>query len=384
MLAKDQKGIISLVEKNNKITAIGMISGTSLDGIDAALIKSDGSDVERFGEPLHRPYKKDEQNLLKSALSEARAEARPTKHNTLINEAEALVTKLHAGVIEDIIKENGLQKDDVDIIGFHGQTVLHGPDEGWTWQIGDGKLLADMTGISVVNDFRRNDMEHGGEGAPLASIYHYVIASQGDVTYPIAMLNMGGVGNVTWIGGVDPADMLAFDTGPANALLDDLVRKHTDLPFDRGGEISAKGTVDHTLVQKWLKNNYFKMPAPKSLDRDDFSVDEVHSLSFEDGAATLCAFSTECVRIAEELCPAAVKKWYVCGGGIHNPVIMKMLNNKLNGLVEPINVLGFDGDYIEAEAFALMAIRKLYNLPISFPGTTGVSAPCIGGVIHDV
>lgn len=369
-------------EKNKVITAIGMISGTSLDGIDAAIIKSDGEHVERIGTPYHRPYTKDEQSLLKSALAEARAEGRPTRSNILINNAEEMITKLHAEVIKEIIEANDIQADDIDIIGFHGQTVLHGPEEGWTWQIGDGKTLAELTKISVIHDLRRNDMEHGGEGAPLAPIYHHIVARSSDVDYPVAMLNLGGVGNITWIGGPDAANMLAFDTGPANALLDDLVRKNTDLPFDKGGEISAKGTVDQVLVQKWLNNDYFKQTAPKSLDRDDFNVDEVHALSLEDGAATLCAFSVRCVKLAEDLCPAPVKHWYVCGGGAKNPVMMKMLDVELDGSVEPVNALGFDSDYIEAEAFALMAIRKIYDLPISFPGTTGVSKPCTGGVLN--
>ena len=369
-----------MAEKNNPLTAIGLISGTSLDGIDATIIKSDGEHVERIGTACHRPYTKDEQALLKSALSEARKEGRPTKNNTLINEAEKLVTELHAEIVKKIIETN--QMDEIDVIGFHGQTILHGPEEGWTWQIGDGKMLAERTGISVINDLRRNDMENGGEGAPLAPIYHHVIARSSNVNYPVAMLNMGGVGNITWIGGPNADDMLAFDTGPANALLDDLVRKNADLPYDRGGEISAKGTVNQAMVQKWMQNDYFRQPAPKSLDRDEFNVDEVHTLPLEDGAATLCAFSVRCVKIAECLCPVPVKHWYVCGGGAQNPVMMKMLDDLLEGTVDPVNILGFDSDYIEAEAFALMAIRKLYNLPISFPGTTGVSKPCTGGVLN--
>ncbi len=376
------RGILPLAEKNKIITAVGMISGTSLDGIDASIIKSDGETVERTGKVFHRPYKREEQELLKEALAEARKEGRPTTDNRLINKAEALVSKLHSAVVNNLLAESRLAHEDIDIVGFHGQTILHGPDEGWTWQIGDGAKLARSLGIPVVNDLRSNDMAHGGEGAPLACIYHHVVASQNDVDYPIAMLNMGGVGNITWIGGPDPEKMLAFDTGPANALLDDLVRRHTDLPYDRGGEISAKGMVDREMVSRWMQNPYFKQPIPKSLDRDEFNVDAVNALPLEDGAATLCAFSVECVRVAEEMCPAPVKHWYVCGGGAHNPVIMSMLSDALDGSVEPVDVLGFEGDYIEAEAFALMAIRKLYDLPNSFPGTTGVSRPVTGGVLN--
>ncbi len=359
-----------------------MISGTSLDGIDASIIRSDGETVERTGKTYHRPYSREEQDLLREALAEARAEGRPTANNRLINKVEALVTKLHSAVVNNLLAENKLAHEDIDVIGFHGQTVLHGPDDGWTWQIGDGEKLAGALEIPVVHDLRSNDMAYGGEGAPLACIYHHVVASQNDVDYPIAMLNMGGVANITWIGGPEAEKMLALDTGPANALLDDLVRKHTDLPYDQDGKISAKGMVDRDMVQGWMKNPYFNLPIPKSLDRDECNVDEVATLSLEDAAATLCAFSVECVNVAEKLCPAPVKHWYVCGGGAHNPVIMNMLDGALEGSVEPVDVLGFDGDYIEAEAFALMAIRKLYNLPISFPGTTGVSRPVTGGVLN--
>lgn len=362
--------------------AIGLMSGTSLDGIDAALIKSDGETVERFGEAFHMDYSNEMRSRLKTTLSEARAEKKPTDKNTLINETEQILTDLHYVVVSELLELNALKADDIDVIGFHGQTLLHGPDEGWTWQIGLGARLAKRLGITVVNDIRRYDVEHGGQGAPMVPVYHQSILKGRLSDYPAALINIGGVSNITWIGSDETGAMVAFDTGPGNALLDDWVREKTDLPYDIDGMISAKGKVDVGLVRCWMENDYFDVEPPKSLDRDDFDVSEASALSLEDGAASLCAFTVATIKAGAAKCPATVKNWYVCGGGAHNPVIMKMLGDALEGSVETINALGFDGDYIEAEAFAYMAVRKLYDLPITFPGTTGISEPATGGVIN--
>lgn len=369
------------INKKMKL-AIGLMSGTSLDGIDAALIRSDGATVERYGNPAHLVYSKDQRSLLKNALQEARNAGAPTKSNAIINQAEALITNLHSDIVTKVMMENNLEKQDVDVIGFHGQTVLHGPDQGWTWQIGDGAALAEKTGITVINDLRRNDMDNGGQGAPLAPIYHHAIISSQENEFPVALLNIGGVANLTWFGSQMAEDMVAFDTGPGNAFIDDWIRAKTDLSYDQDGKISAKGTVQELLVNDLMKNEYFKQMPPKSLDRDDFDVSNLSGLSLEDGAATLLSFSVEAIKMAEIMCPDYVKKWYVCGGGAHNPTLMQMLKNTLAGEVLTVSDIGFDGDYIEAEAFAFMAVRKIYDLPITFPGTTGVSGPSTGGIIH--
>lgn len=362
--------------------AIGLMSGTSLDGIDAALITSDGDTVQRFGQAFHMDYSTDMRSRLKQALSEARKEKRPTDKNALINETEQIQTDLHYVVVCELLELNGLKTDDIDVIGFHGQTLLHGPDEGWTWQIGLGERLAKRLNITVVNDLRGNDVKNGGQGAPMVPVYHQSILKGQISEYPAALINIGGVANITWVGSEEGGDMVAFDTGPGNALLDDWVREHTDLPYDIDGMISIKGKVNDDMVSGWMENDYFDISPPKSLDRDDFEVSEVSALSLEDGAATLCAFTAATIKAGAAKCPAEVKNWYVCGGGAHNPVIMKMLKDVLDGDVAPINALGFDGDYIEAEAFAYMAVRKLYDLPITFPGTTGISEPSTGGVIN--
>ena len=370
-------------DNNKEKLAIGLMSGTSLDGIDAAIIKSDGTDVRRWGKPYHMTYSNAQRARLKDALRAARDEGKPTTGNELINDTERLLTDLHVDAVLKVLELNDLQSGDVDVIGFHGQTLLHGPDQGWSWQIGNGKRLAEKLKIPVVNDLRRFDVEHGGQGAPMVPIYHQSLVCGVTDQFPVALINFGGVANITWIGGEGSDDLLAFDSGPANALLDDWIRKHTDYIYDQDGMFSREGKVHQEIVDRWMENGYFKLPPPKSLDRDDFNVGEVDKLSLEDGAATLAAFSVAALKVASTLCPAPVKNWYVCGGGAHNPTIMKMLNDALEGEVKPVNSLGFDGDYIEAEAFAYMAVRRLYELPITFPGTTGISAPSTGGIINN-
>lgn len=363
--------------------AIGLMSGTSLDGIDAALIKSDGETTERFGQAFHMDYSSDMRSRLKTALSEAKTEKKPTDKNSLINETEQVLSDLHYVVVRELLELNALKPGDIDVVGFHGQTLLHGPDQGWTWQIGSGERLAARLGITVVNDLRRYDVEHGGQGAPLAPVYHQSILKGKGKEYPAALINIGGVSNITWVGSEKTGDMVAFDAGPGNALLDDWVREKTELPYDIDGMISIKGKADQEMVNRWMENDYFNLSPPKSLDRDDFDVSEVSALSLEDGAASLCAFTVATIKAGAEKCPVRVKNWYVCGGGAHNPVIMKMLKYALDGDVNTVRSLGFDGDYIEAEAFAYLAVRKLYDLPITFPGTTGISEPSSGGVINN-
>ena len=363
--------------------AIGLMSGTSLDGIDAAFVRSDGEIVKPWGEPYHMSYNAEQKEQLKAGLLEAKKEAKPSTSNSLINKLELELTDLHAQAVFNILEQNGLNNNDIDVIGFHGQTLLHGPDEGWTWQIGDGELLAKKLEIPVVNDLRRYDVEHGGQGAPMVPVYHQSIVKEKAKGFPVALINIGGVANITWIGGPDVSDLVAFDTGPGNAMLDDFIRKNSEYTCDIDGTISAKGKINKTLVNDWMKNRYFSELPPKSLDRNDFNVCEVDSLSLEDGAATLCSFTVASIKAGSIICPAKAKHWYVCGGGAHNPTIMKMLKKELKGEVSSVNTLGIDGDFVEAEAFAYMAIRRLYNLPITFPGTTGISTPSTGGIINN-
>jgi anhydro-N-acetylmuramic acid kinase len=382
---------MNFAKKNNpefpELLAIGLMSGTSLDGIDVALVKSNGHNCTPWGKPFHLPYSDKDKTRLQEALEIARVERKPNKSNKTINELENFLTNLHYNAVVATLNLNGLKNSDIDVVGFHGQTLLHKPEERWSWQIGCGRTLSKKLKITVVNDFRRYDVSNGGQGAPLVPIYHHALFDTKRNEYPVAILNIGGVANLTWNDGRSTERLVAFDTGPGNALLDDWITKNSALPFDKKGMISSKGKVKRSLVKKWMENPYFLMLPPKSLDRNQFDVSGLQKSSnvenyFEDGAATLCAFTVEAIKLAESQCPAPVKQWYVCGGGAHNPTLMNMLSKKLSGKVNLASDIGWSGDFIEAQAFAFLAVRTLYDLPITFPRTTGINKPSTGGVIH--
>jgi anhydro-N-acetylmuramic acid kinase len=350
------------------IWAIGLMSGTSGDGIDAALIRSDGETVAENGPGTGEAYDPAFRARLKAAYG----------HWDPPAGLERALTERHAAVVHRLLAEAGRQPEEIGVIGFHGQTILHEPERHRTRQIGDGALLAELIGIPVVNDFRSADMAAGGEGAPLAPVYHRALAA--GLEKPVAMLNLGGVGNVTYVGA--DGSLIAFDTGPANALIDDWALRHTGEPVDQDGALARSGTVDAAAVARFLQNPYFGRKSPKSLDRDAFKAFSIEGLSAADGAATLTAITAATVAAALPLLPATPRRWLVCGGGRHNPVLMEALRAKLAAPVDPIEAIGCDGDLIEAQAFAFMAVRSLRGLPLSFPGTTGVSQPTTGGRLH--
>ncbi|MEM1400165.1 MAG: anhydro-N-acetylmuramic acid kinase, partial [Pseudomonadota bacterium] len=263
------------------------------------------------------------------------------------------------------------------LIGFHGHTLWHAPEIGQTRQAGNGALLAALTGIDTVNDMRSADMHAGGQGAPLAPLYHAALAK--GLPGPIAVLNLGGVGNLTFI---DGEQVLAFDTGPGNAPLDDWVKSKAGLPFDEGGALAASGRVDEGLVASWRANPYFDQPPPKSLDRNAFQFDGLDRLNLEDGAATLAAFTTATVVDSRHHVPVKPIRWLVTGGGRHNAFLMAQLANQLGSPVEPVESVGWNGDLLEAEAFAFLAVRSRRGLPLTRPTTTGVSQPTVGGIFH--
>jgi anhydro-N-acetylmuramic acid kinase len=367
--------------------ALGMMSGTSRDGIDAALIRTDGKNQVETGPFLGRPY----DDVLRGKL----AAVCQGEHSHLA-EVERELTLRHAAVVEELLSAHAISPEEVGVIGFHGHTVAHAPAEGRTHQIGDGPLLAAETGIDVVADFRSRDMAAGGEGAPFAPLYHAARAAE--LAKPLAVVNIGGVANVTWIGtgiaagasattagAAGAADtaagarLLAFDTGPGNALLDSWVMRHIGAPRDQDGRLAAVGQVQQQIVDRFLQAPYFERPPPKSLDRDDFDLTFLNGVSPADGAATLCAVTAAAVAQARSHLPAAPDRWLVCGGGRHNPVIMAMLAARLGAPVEPVEAVGWNGDALEAEAFAYLAVRALKGLPLSLPSTTGVREPTSGG-----
>lgn len=354
--------------ENGWLTAIGLMSGTSVDGVDAALLKSDGHRVERIGKPVTTTYDDGERDLILAALGGAGD----------VLAAERALTLRHVDIVRSLLKENDLTVENINVIGFHGQTIIHRPDEELTWQIGDGALLAQRCGIDVVADLRRSDMARGGQGAPFAPLYHAALVADLKTEVPVAVLNLGGVANITWIG---DDRIIAFDTGPSGALLDDWVRRHTDQPFDRDGLLAASGQVHDERVDVVLRNPYFARPAPKSLDRNSFSID-LEGLSPADGAATLVALTARTVAMGSDVVPQAPKLWIACGGNRLNPTIRGAIADRVTGEVVTAEDVGWNGDAIEAEAFAYLAIRSLKGLPLSLPTTTGVEAPTTGGALY--
>lgn len=349
--------------------ALGLMSGTSLDGVDAAVVDTDGIAVTGFGPACTVAYPDALRAQLRDVLGQ--------EMSPQVRAVEEAMTRFHAEVVRD------LAADGVEVIGFHGQTLWHRPQQRQTLQIGDGALLARLTGIPVVNDFRTADVAAGGQGAPLVPVFHQALAH--NLPKPLAVLNLGGVGNVTWLG--TDGDLLAFDTGPGNALLDDWMLRHSGQPCDRDGATARQGRVNDAVVTAFSRHPYFQIAPPKSLDRDDFAAWAVHltaALTVADGAATLVALTVQAVVLAQPFFPQPVRQWLVCGGGRLNPAIMAGLAAALAAPVAAVETVGWDGDALEAQAFALLAVRSLHGLPLTFPRTTGGPQPLRGGRLHSV
>jgi len=348
-----------------------------MDGVDAALVETDGGAVIRPHGFRFRAYAPGLRARLADAMAYARTVERPT-YTEAVRGVEAELTAAHGEAVEALIAATGVAPE---LVGFHGQTLVHRPDAGWTWQIGDGPELAARLGLPVVYDLRAADMAAGGQGAPLLPVFHRALADgarEGDA--PVGVLNLGGVGNLTWIGAGLGA-WLSFDTGPANALIDDWVRARAGLERDEGGRVAATGRVDERALARLMANAYFAAPPPKSLDRNAFSTAPVAALSFADGAATLTAFTAETVRQALAHVPAPPSRLLVCGGGRHNATLMRAIAARTGVRVEPVEAVGWDGDALEAQAFAYFAVRRMAGRPITFPETTGARAPTVGGVV---
>jgi anhydro-N-acetylmuramic acid kinase len=364
------------------VQAIGLMSGTSLDGVDVALLETDGERVTGFGPTGYRAYAEGERALLRNALADAVNVRERAERPGVLAQAETLVTSVHGDAVEDFLKDNSLSSTAVEIIGFHGQTVLHRPERRLTVQIGDGRALARRFGIPVAFDFRAADVTAGGQGAPLVPVFHQALVQTLDRPRPIAVLNIGGVANVTYCD--EDGGVIACDTGPGNALLDDFMRLRTGRAFDTGGTKAARGQVDEAFIERVLRHPFFAQRPPKSLDRNAFASASggLTQASVADGAATLAALTAACVaRVVPQL-PKPPRTWVVAGGGARNPVILGMLAERLApAAVEPADLLGWSGDALEAQAFAYLAVRTLRGLPITFPSTTGAPEPMVGGVV---
>jgi anhydro-N-acetylmuramic acid kinase len=351
--------------------ALGLMSGTSMDGVDAAVVETDGVEIAGFGPSGFRPYAAEERAVLRAALGKWPGEPG-------VVEAEALVRTAHAAAIAGF--------GDVAVVGFHGQTLAHEPRGRGTHQAGRGDWLARETGRTVVWDFRTADVASGGEGAPLVPFFHFALARMIGATAPVAFLNLGGVGNVTWIdpraaAPEAPGALVAFDTGPGNALIDDFLAVRLGRAYDADGAVAAAGRVDEAVLAGLAGYPYLERTPPKSLDRQEFHgfIDRVAHLATEDGAATLAALTVACVAEAARHFPEPATRWLVCGGGRRNRTLMAMLAARSNAPVEPVEAVGLDGDMLEAQAFAYLAVRVLNGLPTSAPGTTGVRLPVSGG-----
>ncbi len=356
-----------LLERGAPCLALGLMSGTSMDGIDAALLWTDGETVAEPRGFAFCPYPHAFRTALARAVQDPEARAPGL---------EAALTDHHTDAVRELLTVTGTLADQVALVGFHGHTVLHRPAEHRTWQLGDGQRLANSLRIPVAADFRVADVAAGGEGAPLAPIYHRALAVE--APKPCVFLNLGGVANVTWIGERED-DLLAFDTGPANMLLDEWALRHTGHPVDTGGALARAGQVDAAALAAMMTAAYFARQPPKSLDRLDFDLEPVAHLSPADGAATLVAFTAASIAGSQAHMPSPPKVWIVGGGGRHNPMVMAALRAQLEAPVQPAEAWAINGDALEAEAFAYLAVRTARGLPLSFPGTTAAPEPMTGG-----
>jgi len=362
------------------LTTLGLMSGTSLDGVDVAMIETDGKRVKAFGPSSYRPYSDRERSLLRQALTEAvhlpQRDARPG----ILREAEQAVTIAHAEAVATFVAQNRLTFEEIDIVGFHGQTVLHRPEKKLTVQIGDAAALAKAIHIPVMHDFRAADVAAGGQGAPFVPVYHRALAQSLEREGPICVVNIGGVSNITYIDGNDT--LIACDTGPGNALLDDFMYRNMHQPFDCAGNFAAKGVANEAWIACALELPFFTRSPPKSLDRNDFASLKLGDMQPADGAATLTAFTAAAIARIVPLLPKPPKSWVIAGGGARNHTMMRMLRTRLApASVEAAETLGWSSDAIEAQAFGFLAARGMKGLPLSYPATTGVPMPMTGGII---
>lgn len=369
------------------LKSIGLMSGTSMDGIDAVLMETDGKKIIKSIATESISYD-DEFKLL---LREAELSVRNAKKNIASLEVINRSTELHAKVVKALLKKANLLPKDIDVIGYHGQTLYHNPEEGITIQIGNGQLLADLTGIKVVNDFRSDDIKNGGQGAPLAPLYHQALALR-DSYFPVAVVNCGGISNISIINGDGDNQVIGFDAGPGNVLIDRYIREKTNnLEFmDLDGKYGSNGIIQQEVLEKIISliQPHFKSKSPKSLDSGDFYlIEELENLSIYDACATLEALTAKCISDSVDI--NAPKKWILAGGGWNNPVILKFLKQYLLEKLGSVDIklaseIGWDNVYMEAEIFAYLAVRSLYGLSITIPNVTGAREASYGGSVYTI
>ena len=366
-------------------TALGLMRGTSGDGVDVSIICSDGAD--QYNEITNKYFKYDQkiyENLHKLRSKILKSDDLK-KYENEISHLEREITLFHSKIVIQILE---LINKNIDFIGFHGQTIYHNPLEKISKQIGDGNLLSQLTKKIVIYDFRQNDIKNGGEGAPLAPIFHRLLVKEGKLKLPITILNIGGIANVTAIVDYEKNNFFSRDLGPGNCLIDEWIRNNTKNNFDKNGEIAREGKINQIILNQAIDN--FENRSNQnilSFDTKDFSLSFVRGLNLEDGAATLTDFTGRIIAegLLSFLSVDKDKLWkvLVCGGGRKNITLMERIKNKTlkNFSIQSIDDYGVDGDYIESQAFAYLAIRSFLKLPLSFPSTTGCKEPCMGGLI---
>lgn len=363
---------------------LGFMTGTSLDAVDMAVIETDGRAIQAFGPAGERKLSESTRAVILRATEAALAWPFGAPEPAVFDEARMAIAEEHLAAATSFLREAGLASSELDLVGVHGQTVLHQPPTtqrpvGRTVQLIDADRLAEGLGLPVAHDFRTADVAAGGQGAPLAPLYHQALVDWSNLERPVAVLNLGGVANITIVG--EDGAIEAFDTGPANGMIDLWVQARTGCRYDAGGAMARAGRVDQAVLDAYLAHPYFAARGPKSLDRYDFSLDRVAGLSQEDGAATLTAFAARAVAIGLAAGPQAPRQVVVCGGGRHNPALMTAIAEQAEVPVIAAEQVGWRGDSIEAEAIAYLAARTVQGLPISLPATTGVGAPMTGGRI---
>lgn len=363
-------------------TAIGLMSGTSMDGIDVALLRTDGDQVVEFGPNLAIDYPVTMRKRLEQGLECARKIVHREQRPGDLADLEGVLTEAHVQAVKTFLASNRIEPGSIDVVGFHGQTVLHRPNHALTVQLGDGPRLARETGIDVVYDMRAADMNAGGQGAPLVPVFHQAIAAKLNLDLPLAFVNIGGISNITYLGAGN--QVIAFDTGPGNALIDQWVQAEGGIPFDQGGSISSEGVVVSSIVERYMTAEFFKMSAPKSLDRNDFEPLAAGSAELSDGARTLAHVSAAAILRSVEHLPESPGRWIICGGGRLNDTLMRemsLLAEASKSQVMACEEIGLQGDMLEAQAFAYLAVRSLSGLPLTLPTTTGCLEPTAGGVL---
>lgn len=366
--------------ENQVYTALGLMSGTSLDGIDVAVIKTDGRSIFGFGPVYAWKYSSTIRQELEAQIQVALDWGFEGPRPVILESGEMILDSEHANAVFALSNDPAVNLSEIGVIGYHGQTVLHHPQHedqtGQTLQLGNGQNLADMIGVGVVYDFRSNDVSEGGQGAPLAPIYHQALVNYSNVTGRVIVLNLGGVANISAI--EDGRLVWATDCGPANGPLDSWVQSHKAGDYDKKGALSFKGDVDHKLINQWLKHDFFNRQIPRSADRYDFDVlADMSHMSLEDGAATLASFCAQ--SVARDVKAFQADHVIACGGGRKNKAIMAMLGLHLDADILTAEDFDWDGDMLEAQAFAYLAVRTVNGLPNSFPSTTGAPRPIIGG-----